>query len=209
MPYLALALYALFLLLAFGLRTVVHYRETGSSGLRLPPPGTPVVERLGGILFLAALLLGIAAPFLTLTGVLELVGSLNRPFLLIVGQIFYAAGLAITVWSQATMGRSWRIGVDPSERTALVTRGPFASVRNPIFSAMLLATAGLVLLVPNAAALLSFVMLLAGVELQVRLVEEPYLMRSHGEAYARYAASAGRFVPGVGRLGANSGSVSS
>jgi protein-S-isoprenylcysteine O-methyltransferase Ste14 len=38
----------------------------------------------------------------------------------------------------ASMGASWRIGVDPSERTDLVTGGAFALVRNPIFSAMLL-----------------------------------------------------------------------
>jgi protein-S-isoprenylcysteine O-methyltransferase Ste14 len=33
-------------------------------------------------------------------------------------------------------GASWRIGVDPDERTTLVTSGPFAIARNPIFTAM-------------------------------------------------------------------------
>jgi protein-S-isoprenylcysteine O-methyltransferase Ste14 len=41
---------------------------------------------------------------------------------------------------------------------------------------------------------------LAGLEIQVRLVEEPYLIRVHGDAYRTYAARTGRFVPGVGRL---------
>jgi protein-S-isoprenylcysteine O-methyltransferase Ste14 len=36
--------------------------------------------------------------------------------------------------------------------------------------------------------------------LQVRAVEEPYLLSVHGDAYATYAARVGRFVPGVGRL---------
>jgi len=40
----------------------------------------------------------------------------------------------------------------------------------------------------------------AGLELHVRHVEEPYLLQTHGDAYRAYAASAGRFVPGVGRL---------
>ncbi len=39
-----------------------------------------------------------------------------------------------------------------------------------------------------------------GIEAPVRAVEEPYLMRSHGEAYADYAASVGRFLPGLGQL---------
>ena len=37
-------------------------------------------------------------------------------------------------------------------------------------------------------------------ELQTRVVEEPHLLRTHGDEYASYAARVGRFVPGVGRL---------
>ena len=98
------------------------------------------------------------------------------------------------------MGPSWRIGVDEAERTELVTMGPFAVVRNPIFAAMLPAVLGVALLVPNAVALAGFVALFVALELQVRLVEEPYLLRAHGDRYAEYAARTGRFVPGVGRL---------
>jgi protein-S-isoprenylcysteine O-methyltransferase Ste14 len=41
---------------------------------------------------------------------------------------------------------------------------------------------------------------LLSIQIQVRLVEEPYLLRVHGDAYRRYAARTGRFVPGLGRL---------
>jgi protein-S-isoprenylcysteine O-methyltransferase Ste14 len=34
----------------------------------------------------------------------------------------------------------------------------------------------------------------------VRLVEEPYLERVHGEAYRAYAERTGRFVPRIGRV---------
>jgi hypothetical protein len=44
---------------------------------------------------------------------------------------------ALTVIAQFAMAESWRIGVDPNERTPLVTTGAFAMVRNPIFTAML------------------------------------------------------------------------
>ena len=40
----------------------------------------------------------------------------------------------------------------------------------------------------------------AAVQLQVRVVEEPYLLATHGKTYAAYAARVGRFVPGAGRL---------
>jgi protein-S-isoprenylcysteine O-methyltransferase Ste14 len=98
------------------------------------------------------------------------------------------------------MGTSWRIGVDPAERTALVTSGPFALVRNPIFAAMLPTALGLTLLVPSWVAIAGLLGLLVALELQVRVVEEPYLLRAHGEKYAGYAARVGRFVPGMGLL---------
>jgi protein-S-isoprenylcysteine O-methyltransferase Ste14 len=44
----------------------------------------------------------------------------------------------------------------------------------------------------------SFVCLLIAVELQVRFVEEPYLLRTHGQRYRDYASRVGRFVPGLG-----------
>lgn len=44
-------------------------------------------------------------------------------------------GIAATLYAQIAMGNSWRIGVDPTERTTLVTNGPFALVRNPTFAA--------------------------------------------------------------------------
>ena len=56
------------------------------------------------------------------------------------------------------------------------------------------------LMVPNVIALLGVVLLTVALELQVRVVEEPYLLRVHEQAYAAYAARTGRFVPGVGRL---------
>jgi protein-S-isoprenylcysteine O-methyltransferase Ste14 len=36
------------------------------------------------------------------------------------------------------MGRSWRMGIDPAEKTALVVRGPWAYVRHPIYSLSIL-----------------------------------------------------------------------
>lgn len=55
---------------------------------------------------------------------------------------------------------------------------------------------GLVLAWVGAAALVALV---AAVQLQVRVVEEPYLRTVHGAAYETYAARTGRFVPGLGR----------
>ena len=51
---------------------------------------------------------------------------------------------------------------------------------------------------PNLVAIAGFVLLVATIELQVRIVEEPNLLTVHGDAYRDYLASVGRFVPAVG-----------
>jgi len=197
-PAPALIAYIAFVLVAFGWRTWRHYRNTGESGFRGFSGGA--VERSASILIMMGLVLAPVAPILELAGEAIPLSSLTRPAFHIIGVGVFAAGFALTVVAQIQMGASWRIGVSPGERTALVTHGVFHHVRNPIFTGMLLALAGLVLLVPNVLAALAFLSTLARLELQVRLVEEPYLLRTHGDEYGAYARSVGRFVPGLGHL---------
>jgi protein-S-isoprenylcysteine O-methyltransferase Ste14 len=63
---------------------------------------------------------------------------------------------------------------------------------------MLVTAVGLVLVAPNVVALAGLVGLVIGLELQVRVVEEPYLRRLHGATHVAYASRVGRFLPGVG-----------
>ena len=197
-PTLALGLYLTGLVAAFGVRTWIHRARTGSTGFRglSGAPGT--AQWWGGVLFAVALVLGAAGPVLALTG------TVTAPRL---PEAVPWAGLVITVFgflgvlaSQAGMGSSWRIGVDATERTELVTTGAFAVVRNPIFTAMLTTLAGPMRMVPPVVSATAALCLLLAVELQVRLVEEPYLLATHRQDYASYADRVGRFLPGLGRL---------
>lgn len=197
MSRLALALYLVYLALAFGLRAFLQWRRTGDHGFRFGGFAASAAERSGALLFVLALALGLAAPVLDLVGALAPLEAWRMPAL---GLALALAGIAGTLHAQLAMGSSWRVGVDPGERTALRTEGPFRLVRNPIFSWMITTALGLALLVPNTASLAGLAALVLGIELQVRLVEEPYLRRVHGEAYASWAERTGRFFPGVGRL---------
>lgn len=191
---------AVFVALAFGWRSWIQWRRTGSTGFR-GIHGRPLSsEWLGGALFVLGCAATLAAPILAFTGTAPSWPALVQPSTLWGGLALMVAGTVGTLWAQLAMGASWRIGVDPSERTTLVTGGPFRWVRNPIFTAMLTGLAGLALLVPGPLAALAFVATLAGVELQVRVAEEPYLIRTHGAAYLGWAARTGRFLPGIGRL---------
>ena len=150
-------------------------------------------------MFVAALVLGVAAPMIDLLGVVDPVESLDSDFAHVIGIVLAIVGVAMTLLAQSAMGSSWRIGVDAQERPVLVTDGPFAIVRNPVFAAMLPIALGLALLVPNLLSLAGLIVLVVAVELQARVVEEPYLLRVHG-AYAEYAARVGRFAPRLERL---------
>lgn len=200
MAVLALALYAVYLALAFGLRTLIQVRRTGSTGFQGLGGRPGSAEWIAGVGFTVALLLGAAAPLLALADVVEPIAALDRSALHIAGFALAIAGIAATFYAQVAMGASWRIGVDSAERTELVTTGPFALVRNPIFAAMLPTALGLALLVPSWVALVGLAGLAIALELQVRVVEEPYLLAVHRATYASYAARVGRFVPGVGLL---------
>jgi protein-S-isoprenylcysteine O-methyltransferase Ste14 len=198
MATLALVLYLVYLALAFGLRTLIQLRRTGSTGFHGLGGRPGSAEWIAGVGFTLAVLLGAAAPVLALVGVVEPIDQLDRTAVHVIGLVLAVAGIAATFYAQVAMGSSWRIGVDPEERTQLVTTGPFALVRNPIFAAMLPTALGLALLVPSWVALAGLAGLAVAVELQVRVVEEPYLLGAHGETYANYAARVGRFIPGAG-----------
>lgn len=200
MPEAALSLYVLYLALAFGVRTLVHLRRTGSSGFRGISGRPGSAEWTGGVLFVVALVAGLAAPILQLAEVLDPIAALDGEMGHAAGLGLFGGGMVTTLVAQFAMGDSWRIGVDESERTELVTSGPFQSVRNPIFAGMIPVGVGLALLAPNVVAIVAVVALIAALEIQTRLVEEPHLLRTHGEEYARYARQVGRFFPLVGRL---------
>jgi len=200
----ALGVYAVALVVLLGVRSWVQLRRTGSAGFH-GISGTPAEAGWwGGVLFAVAMVLGVAGPLLAVLGVTPADPPLAMQ---VAGLALALTGFAVAVVGQTGMGSSWRIGVDLAERTALVTDGLFRLVRNPIFTAMVAAQLGVVLMVPTWVSAASLVALVAAVQLQVRTVEEPYLRSVHGAAYIAYAARTGRFVPGVGRLSAADGKV--
>ena len=196
----ALVLFGISLCLTFGVRIAVQLRRTGSTGVHGFAPDATPLERFAGVLFVAGLVAGAAAPLLAVLDVLEPIAALDGSAGHVIGTVLACGGVLLTFGAQLAMGDAWRIGVDPDERTELVTGGPFGLVRNPIYSAMIPTVLGLVLMVPNVLAIAALVALVTALELQVRLVEEPYLLRTHGEEYSSYAARVGRFVPGMGLL---------
>ena len=198
MAAIALTLYIVWAVLAFGWRTLTQYRRTGDTGLRLhAEANTP--QWWAKIGFVIAIVIGFAGPIAAVAG-LENIPALDANWLHATGIAVTLLGIVLTVVAQYAMGDSWRIGVDTNERTALVTDGAFAIVRNPIFTAMLVTATGLTMTIPNTISIIGLVALATALEVQVRLVEEPYMVSAQGDSYRAYAHHVGRFAPGIGRI---------
>lgn len=191
LPTITLGLLTLYgLVVLFG-RTALQRIREHDSGWR------GISGRPGSLAWWAGVLLAVSVVGLGLAPALAPVETAVAPWRIIIGGLGFGLGSAFTLHAQIAMGRSWRIGVQEGEQTDLRCDGPFRWCRNPVFTGMLLTTAGLTLYAPWVLA--PWALMLFSLELQVRVVEEPHLLAIHGDAYRTYAAETGRFLPGIGR----------
>jgi protein-S-isoprenylcysteine O-methyltransferase Ste14 len=186
--------------IAVGRRTRLHEARTGTSG-HVGPGWSEATndERWAWSVHGLGTFLVAAGPVLQAIGAVRPLPGLRSGRTQVAGLALAGLAVAGTYRSQLAMGESWRIGVDTDERTVLVTNGPFGVVRNPIYSCLLVYGLGSAALTPNPVSVAGVVLTTVGLEQQVRLVEEPYLLQLHGDAYLSWSARAGRFVPFVGR----------
>jgi protein-S-isoprenylcysteine O-methyltransferase Ste14 len=198
MPQLAIVLLVVFLVLTLLIRIVVALRQTGSTGLLGFREDAGPLEVASGVIFVVGNLIGGSSPMLVLTDVIDPFASIDGPAAHVVGVILAAGGIAIVFAAQMGMGSSWRIGVSEDQETDLVTGGLFTLSRNPIYAGMFVTWTGFFLMVPTIPAIVGWAMVVLALEGQVRLVEEPYMRRTHPD-YAGYERRVGRFFPGFGR----------
>lgn len=188
----ALTLIILFLVLAVALRAAIQRFRTGDFGLRAAPLNAPLIEILPGTLFV----LSFASALVLITlGELSHVTPITR-FSNSIEWLFFAlgvTGMVITVVSQHQMRDSWRIGVDQTEITKLKTNGLYARSRNPIYFGILLFWIGLCGTFLHPLLWLCAMVCWCCIELIVRQIEEPYLLRTHGDQFKTYTSNTNRY----------------
>ncbi|HVF65661.1 MAG TPA: isoprenylcysteine carboxylmethyltransferase family protein [Casimicrobiaceae bacterium] len=96
------------------------------------------------------------------------------------------------------MGTQWKMAVTPGERQTLITDGPFANVRHPIYGYQILLMLASLAVVPTGPMLVLAVVHAILMTVKARN-EERHLLGSHGDDYARYVARTGRFFPRFSR----------
>ena len=70
-----------------------------------------------------------------------------NPIVSWIGAACAVAGIALSIWARAYLGRNWGMPMSLKESPELVTSGPYASIRHPIYAGVLLAILGSALVI--------------------------------------------------------------
>ncbi|MGB1258241.1 MAG: methyltransferase family protein [Thiolinea sp.] len=189
-----LFLFLLFICLCVLGRVFLQYRLTGNHGIRPAGKHSPPLQIAASLLLVLSALLTL---FYTLGQTLGYLQASFEPgnFQLLAGYLLYIVGLVLVLVAQYQMGSAWRIGVDPTEPTDLITRGLFQYIRNPIYTGLFIGGIGLLLISPSVILLIGLLLGYVAVELFVRKVEEPYLRQQFGTDYQSWCRTTPRYFP--------------
>lgn len=112
-----------------------------------------------------------------------------------------SVGTAISIWARYCLGEYWSARVTLKEGHQLIRSGPYAWVRHPIYTGMLVACFGTALVVGEWRGMLAVVLLLAA-HSRKAMREERMLTQEFGDQYTAYRQGTGFLLP---RLGGSSG----
>lgn len=185
-----------FICIVFILPSVRTYRKTGINPVTFSSKDT-AHDYSGFMMKLCTLLLVIMVFIFSFSEKAYLyfvpISYLEITAVSIFGFVIIHLALLWIIIAQIHMGVSWRIGIDETNKTDLITSGLFSLSRNPIFLGILVNILGLFLVLPNA---LSFALLIAiyiVVQVQVRL-EEEFLKRTNESRYSHYYSNVRRWI---------------
>ena len=145
-------------------------------------------------------LLVLAATFALLFWDATGIGFLGKRFLppLLVygflGFLFAIVGLSITIWARVVLGQFWSDRVIVQTDHQLVRTGPYAHMRHPIYSGVLLAVLGTALVVGEWRGLLAFVLLLSNYAIKAKREERILSDRFHDQ-FREHMTRAGFLLP--------------
>jgi protein-S-isoprenylcysteine O-methyltransferase Ste14 len=109
-----------------------------------------------------------------------------------VGAAVVVAAMALAVWGARALGPGLTALPIPNERAVLRTDGPFAWSRHPIYAALIVGAAGVVIWSGRWSTLVAWVVLV--VVLRVKSGWEEARLRERFPGYDAYAAATPRFL---------------
>lgn len=112
------------------------------------------------------------------------------------GAVLTVAGMLFTVWARHHIGSNWSGIVTIKQGHELVTSGPYALVRHPIYTGLLLAFAGSAMACGEWRGVLAVALAFWALWRKLR-IEEHWMHEQFGEAYEAYCRRVSALVPFV------------
>ena len=119
----------------------------------------------------------------------------HNPWLLGAGLAIFVLGLALAVWARVYLGRNWGMPMSQKTDPELVTTGPYAKIRHPIYSGIVLGMVGTAIAVSPY--WLIAVAILGAYFLYSAVVEERTMAKTFPEAYPPYKHATKMLIPYV------------
>ena len=113
-----------------------------------------------------------------------------------IGMALCVAGLAFCLWARFTLGRNWSGVVTLKGGHELITRGPYAWVRHPIYTGLLTMFVATVLVLGHLAGIIALPLVLGSIWIKLRY-EEKLMLQKFPAEYAAYQQRVKRIIPFV------------
>src|SRR5579863_1974802 len=110
------------------------------------------------------------------------------------GAAITVAGLLFAVWAREHLGRNWSSSVTIKQDHELITTGPYAVVRHPIYTGILAGFLGMAIAISEVRGFIVFVLIFVAFWIKFRM-EEQWMRSQFGEAYATYARHTAALLP--------------
>lgn len=118
------------------------------------------------------------------------------PGLEVAGLALTIAGCAFAIWARLALGSNWSGRASVKAGHELIVRGPYALARHPIYTGLLLASAGTALAMAEWRCLLGLVLLAVVFTAKIGQ-EERLMLQTFPEAYPRYRQRVKALIPGL------------
>lgn len=112
------------------------------------------------------------------------------------GFAFTLAGMAIATWARISLGKYWSDKIVLKVDHQLIRSGPYARMRHPIYSGVLLGVAGSALVIDEWRGAVAFLILLTNYVFKAKR-EDEILSGAFGEEFAEHKRRAGFLLPRV------------
>ena len=118
----------------------------------------------------------------------------KNPGLEILAISLTAIGIAIAIWARFYIGDNWSSAVSIKIDHQLIRTGPYAWVRHPIYSGILLGMFGTALARREPRGFFAVLLLWIGFWIKSRM-EEGFMRKTFGDEYQEYSRSTGALIP--------------